>query len=410
MKRLLFVFITLVLVFFTSTGIIAQTRDTALKGKSKRIVDSLSKEMDVFDFLNKNFHFNLNAKPDTLKLKPTKFFFALMPTVGYTLESHFLGNVAINTSFYIGNADSTNLSIVNYNVIYTELHQFFLPIISNIWSKNNTINWLGDWRFYIYPSYTYGLGGNTTPCEADLIDYSYVRFYQEALVHFGSYCYFGGGVNYDNHFDIEEKGSNTTYDLYNQGAKKTTSSGPVVQFMYDSRTNINNPRDAFYGSITYRYNPTFFGSSQPWQSAFIEFKKYIRVSSYSHNVLALWSWNVFTFGGNAPYLDLPSTGWDIYSNSGRGYIQGRYRGQNMFYDEAEYRFRITCNGLLGGVLFVNAESVSNYPQNKFTTIDPGEGFGVRLKMNKYSDVNICLDYAFGLMGSQGLFFNLGEVF
>jgi len=31
-------------------------------------------------------------------------------------------------------------------------------------------------------------------------------------------------------------------------------------------------------------------------------------------------------------------------------------------------------------------------------------------MNEFSDVNLCIDYAFGLMGSNGFFFNLGEVF
>ena len=82
----------------------------------------------------------------------------------------------------------------------------------------------------------------------------------------------------------------------------------------------------------------------------------------------------------------------------------------MIYCEAEYRFRITKNGLLGGVLFANSESVSEYPGNKFVYINRGYGTGVRVKMNKYSDVNLCFDYGFGLMGSKGVFFNLGEVF
>jgi hypothetical protein len=82
----------------------------------------------------------------------------------------------------------------------------------------------------------------------------------------------------------------------------------------------------------------------------------------------------------------------------------------MVYLESEYRFRITRNGLLGGVVFANAESISQYPDNKFQYIDPGEGIGIRIKTNKYSDVNFCFDYGFGLYGSRGWFFNLGEVF
>ncbi len=34
----------------------------------------------------------------------------------------------------------------------------------------------------------------------------------------------------------------------------------------------------------------------------------------------------------------------------------------------------------------------------------------RLKLNKNSGANICLDYGFGQNGSSGIFVNIGEVF
>jgi hypothetical protein len=411
-NRFLLLFVFPLFLTYTGVEVTAQTKDSLTLHKSvkQKKADSLAREADVVDFLNTTFNWHLSSKPDTLKLRPGKLFYALIPAIGYTLESSWIANITFNTSFYTSNPDSTNISAINIGPAYTLLHQFILPVQSDIWLKNNKLNFLGDWRFYRYPSYTYGLGGNTLPWNSDLVNYSYLKIYQEVLGHFSSFYYFGGGYNMDDHFDIEEVGKNTSFESYNKGATQTVSSGPVLHFMYDSRKNVNNPRDAFYGSITYRYNTTVLGSTQPWQSVFVELKKYIRLSPASPNVLALWSWNVFTFGGNAPYYDLPSNGWDVNSNSGRGYIQGRFRGQNMLYDEAEYRFRITHNGLIGGVLFVNAESLSNYPGNRFTTISPGYGFGIRLKMNKYSDVNLCIDYGFGLMGSRGFFGNLGEVF
>lgn len=411
-NRYLTPLLILVFVFITSFSITAQHKDTIVQYASakERVADSLNRQQDIFDLFNKIFGAHISSKPDTLKLRPGKLFFALVPAIGYTLEGNWLANVSLNTSFYTANPSSTNLSTINYGTQYDLNHQLIVPVISDLWLKNNTINLLGDWRYYIYPSYTYGLGGNTSLSNSDLIDYSYIRFYQEVLGHFNSFFYFGGGFNYDDHFFIKEEGTNPDYNAYTRGATQTISSGPVVHFMYDSRSNINNPIDAFYGSVTYRYSPTVLGSTQQWQSVFLEFKKYIKLWPSSPNVLALWSWNVFTFGGNAPYFDMPSNGWDINNNSGRGYIQGRFRGQNMIYDEAEYRFRITGNGLLGGVLFANAESVTQYPNNKFEYIDPGYGVGLRLKMNKYSDVNLCFDYGFGIMGSRGLFVNLGEVF
>jgi len=79
------------------------------------------------------------------------------------------------------------------------------------------------------------------------------------------------------------------------------------------------------------------------------------------------------------------------------------------YLESEYRFAITQNGLLGGVVFGNIEKVYK-KWSDLHTIIPGEGAGIRIKLNKYSSTNLAIDYGFGVGGSHGLFFNLGEVF
>lgn len=163
-------------------------------------------------------------------------------------------------------------------------------------------------------------------------------------------------------------------------------------------------------NVVYRTNFTFLGSDGPWQMALVDLRKYVPFPKRSENILAFWSYNWFTFGGNAPYLDLPATGWDISSNLGRGYIQGRFRSKSLVYLESEYRFKILRNGLLGGVVFGNAQSVSNWPANNFDSIALGAGAGLRIKFNKYSRANVCIDYGFGQGGSQGVFVNLGEVF
>jgi hypothetical protein len=68
------------------------------------------------------------------------------------------------------------------------------------------------------------------------------------------------------------------------------------------------------------------------------------------------------------------------------------------------------NGFLGGVVFIKAQSVTEPVTNRFEAINPGCGAGLRIKLNKFSKTNICLDYGFGLHGSSGLFANLWEVF
>lgn len=80
----------------------------------------------------------------------------------------------------------------------------------------------------------------------------------------------------------------------------------------------------------------------------------------------------------------------------------------MTYFETEYRYRITRNGLIGGVAFFNVEKFFGNlkPYDDFL---PGYGAGLRIRLNKKSGANLCLDYGFG-KGSHGLYVNLGEVF
>jgi len=349
---------------------------------------------------------------DNSKIRPGKLLFAAVPAVGYTIQTGVTAIIAMNLSFYSGPANTTNLSSIALNPAYSlDHHQFLLPVIFNVWTKDNKLNLVGDWRYYKYPTYTYGLGGHTTLSDADLVDYSYSRIYQEVLKQIASsYFYAGMGYNMDYHWNIKEEGTGTDFAAYNGNAKKTMSSGLSLNLIYDSRKNLNYPENAFYGNFAYRNNSTLLGSNQNWQSVQLEFKKHIKFPQNSDNVLAFWNLNWFTFGGKPPYFDLPSTGWDSYSNTGRGYIQGRLRGPGMLYLESEYRFRITQNGLLGGVIFGNAESVSELQSKRFETILPGAGFGIRIKLNKYSKANVAIDYGFGTEGSQGLFFNVSEVF
>jgi len=371
-------------------------------------VINFHKQVDVIDLIKRTGLFHVNPKPDTT-LKKGKIYLALIPSPGYTLESQWIGILSLNASFYTADPRTTNLSTITGNLEYSIKNQVTIPVISTIWLDKNKINILTDYRYYVYPSTTYGLGGQTTINNADNVDYGFLQLSQEALFRIVPGLYGGAGYILDYHHNIKDYGDASNFAAYNGTTTRTTSSGPLVHIKYDTRDNINNPKDALFASITYRNNLTVLGSNNNWQSIAAEYRQYIRLTKHTKNVLALWSWNTFTFG-HAPYFDLPSTAWDNYNNTGRGYIQSRYRGANMMYLEAEYRFGITHNGLLGGVVFMNAETVSDYPGNRFTTIAPGEGVGLRIKINKHSGTNFCIDYGFGNEGSHGFFFNLGEIF
>jgi hypothetical protein len=135
---------------------------------------------------------------------------------------------------------------------------------------------------------------------------------------------------------------------------------------------------------------------------------YPRLPSRSNNVLAFWLYSWLTFG-KGPYHNLPATGWDTYGRGARGYLQGRIRAANQIYLESEYRFGLTRDGLLGGVVFLNG-TASAGPAETFGSLDTGGGLGIRIKFNKDSRTNLALDRAWGRAGSGGWFMGMSEVF
>jgi outer membrane protein assembly factor BamA len=355
-------------------------------------------------------------KIDSIQQKEGKLHISALPVAGYTLQTGFAGVLSSNFAFYASQQNQTNLSTILTSVTYSQYHQIIFPIQADIWTKGNGYNIITDWRYLHYPSLTYGLGGNSLADSGYNIDYGYLRLHQAILRTLARNLYGGVGYDLDYFWNIRELNppnqKPTDFDRYGL-SKSAVASGPSVHLLYDSRHNSINPEKGDYLSLIYRPNFTFLGSDNNWASLIMDARKYIPfpASNGNDNVLAFWSYDWFTLGnGHPPYLLLPSTGWDPYSNTGRGYIQGRYRSLNMLYLESEYRFGITGNGLLGGVVFANAQSFTQPGSDQYTYIQPGYGLGLRISLNKFSRTNLCIDYGWGTHGSQGFFVNLGEVF
>jgi outer membrane protein assembly factor BamA len=375
-------------------------------------VDSIPQK-DFGDLIKSLKRHGRQPKKDTLPPKVHPFELSIAPAVGYSLSSGVAGILATNTAFYLGDRATTNLSEVLANAIYTQYNQTNIPIEATIWTKNNHFNITADWRLMLYPQDTYGLGSKTTDADATNMNFTYIRLYQSILKNLGANWYAGMGYNLDYFMKttVDELPENRISDAEAYGIRpKSIASGVTLNVLYDSRKNPINPKGGEqYTNVVYRNNQQGLGSDNNWQSLILDMRKYVSLGNPRH-LLAFWSYNALTLSGNPPYQLLPSTGWDTYNNTGRGYIQGRFRGTNMLYLESEYRFPLTRNGLCGGVLFANGESFTEPTSHRFEAVSYGYGVGFRLKVNKHSDTNIGIDYGWGANHSRGFFVNLGEVF
>jgi len=375
----------------------------------KSVIDS-SKQKDVIDFLQKIFKKNT---PDNSRLHAKKLVFSVVPAVGLSLTTGFAADVTSNLAFYTSAKHKDNLSAIDLELVYDTKNQKIIDSRSEIWFDNNNYKLIADLRWEQYPIDTYGLGTTASNATDDPIVYNYIRSYATFFKRITGAFYGGIGYSYDYHYNIKQLGNvnGTVSDFTKYGfTKQSTSSGVVLNLLFDNRLNPINPLNGGYASIIYRDNFAFLGSDSHWQELLMDFRKYFKVSpDRNNNILAFWSILAFT-NGNVPYLDLPYTASDTYKNSGRGYPEQRFRGRNELYLEGEYRFGITKNGLLGGVVFTNAETFSEFQTNRFVKIAPAAGTGIRIKINKHSDTNVCIDYAYGIYGSRGIFVNLGEDF
>ena len=114
------------------------------------------------------------------------------------------------------------------------------------------------------------------------------------------------------------------------------------QIIHDSRDNPVNAYSGNYLNLAFRVNEVAFGSTQHSTMLYYEWRNYIGVSksNSAEIVIAFLVLGCFALRpGRLPYLALPAITWDTYNRSGRGYIQGRFRGNDMIYEEAEFRYQ-----------------------------------------------------------------------
>lgn len=396
-------FLTLLLTFCFLKTIYGQT------GSLKKKLE----EKDIREVFHKIFS---PRKPFNDNLEDTNYskkYYSIVPAIGYTLQTGFAGIISSNVAFYNDPVKDAKISTITASLTYSQYQQIIVPFQANIWSKRNRYNYITDIRFISYPSDIYGLGGRVDPNQGVTINFSGIKVHQTVMKAVLANLLVGLGIYYDNYWSIEtiDQVSRLENLIINKRlGKSETADGLAVRTIWDSRLNQINPKQGLYASLTYRTNYQALGSQHNSQVLQLDARTYFHFPANSNNVLAFWNFDWLVTGGIDPYLLLPSTGWDDNYNTGRGYIQGRFRGKQMYYGEGEYRFGVTRNGLIGGVVFFNLQTFSGELSKSYTALFPGYGLGLRVKVNKHSGTNLCLDYGFGDKGSKGFFVNLGEVF
>ena len=374
--------------------------------------------------------------------KDKRFRFFAIPLIAYDPATSLQLGLGGSFSLQLGKPEDTKLSAGVASLLYTLNQQFFVQYKGNIYFPHNKWFLQSDWRFYLFNLPTYTLGTNnqvaipTVPGYAAVLidpaaagvypmDYNWIRFYNVLSRRLTSSIHVGIGYHIDIHYSIMDDNllisNDTLYNtphyaystLHGFNPDQYVTSGVSANFVFDTRDDQVNAYKGVFVNVNYRYNATWLGSSKNSSVLWTEFRAYVPLSRRCpRHLLAFWYYGSFLVSGRLPYLDLMSISYDQMNSSGRGYAQGRYRGEDFVYGEMEYRFPISPKThILGGVIFTNVTTASNRDMQVplFGYFQPAAGVGLRIMVGKHDRTNIAIDFGFGNM-SQGIYVQTQEVF
>lgn len=406
-----------------------------LSAAQERGADTACPQRDLSDVIRKAMH-----KPPKLKSEKSSSLIAF-PIIGSNPATGFM--VGLGGQYAFKMPESSMYSMISGSLQATTKSQYLVIIKNNIYTKRERLFFTGDWRFQVFSQSTYGLGTNAP--EGGLLDYQFglaglettddslaqpmkydfLRFHQTMGFKIRKNMYLGVGLQLDGYGDINDQKlrlnpgdtlitSHYAYSKkYGFSTEKYYSSALHAAFVIDKRDNMIRPYTGYFLSLAWRGSMKWLGSEKNASMVNTEWRSYHNLSrSNPAHLIAFWLIGEFSPEGQFPYMTLPATSYDQRSRSGRGYTQGRFRGNNYTYGEAEYRFPISrCGGVWSGVAFVNATSANNPAQGLglFESIQPGYGLGLRIMLDKSTRTNLALDYGFGKR-SSGFYLAVSETF
>jgi hypothetical protein len=313
---------------------------------------------DIADVIRSLRHKPTKAEPQD----STHLMIAAAPVVAYNPASGVGIGAAGNVAFHKGPPETTRISSVVASLTVTSKKQLLFNGKFDVSSAGN--EWLlqGDNRIYLTSQDTFGLGTSTVPEDAINAKYNFFRFYEVGYRRLYRSLYVGAGLLYNHHSNVkadeayESVWPDSPYVTYSQARgfdlDSQSSAGTAVSVLVDSRDSAINPSRGAYVGVEYQtFFDGFLGGASSWQQLNVEARTYVRLNADARHRLAVWLSGNLVTGGEAPYFDLPATSMDTYGRSGRGYVQGRYRGERMAYGELEYRWTVMRSGLLGIVAF-----------------------------------------------------------
>jgi hypothetical protein len=173
-------------------------------------------------------------------------------------------------------------------------------------------------------------------------------------------------------------------------------------FNFDMREHQVNPYKGYNVSTKFSYYRKWMNSGNDFNKYEIIYNHYYKIKN-ERNIIAT-RLKATISGGDVPFQGQNVVGGDDI----RGYSAGKFRNNQIYTIQAEYRWRFYKKlGMVG--FFGLASAVDKIGDITTSELLPGVGVGMRYLVIPKERINIGIDIAKG-KGDWGLYFRIGESF
>lgn len=298
----------------------------------------------------------------------------------------------------------TKTSQVYAATIYTTQKQLFVGILGKIYLPQNKYMIDHEISFRSYPEKFWGIGNKSPDSVLDIYKYQQYYLFVHIMKQVRKNFYLGMRAQLQDIAKISYTQGGTFDNQIIVGRTPYKTVGIGGSITYDSRNDVFASTSGMFVQAQYIQFAKVIASDYQFNTVTLDFRKYTTV--FKNKVLAFQGYYSGSFGQNVPIRSLALFGG---SNSIRGYYRGRYRGNQAYYFQTEYRVPVYKR--LGAVAFCGVGDVANDFRNyDLNYLKYSFGTGLRFAVNKSERLNIRLDVAFARYGNKGLYLDIGESF
>ncbi|MBL0884668.1 MAG: BamA/TamA family outer membrane protein, partial [Chitinophagaceae bacterium] len=300
-----------------------------------------------------------------------------------SIETSWAAGGAASYTFHPFKDDSlSRTSNVQFGAIYSLRKQLVASLKGTQYLRNESWILNEQISFSSFPDKFWGIGKNTKDTDEEDYDFKQAYLYLHLMKKISPRLFVGVLYEYQRVWDIHYQPGG----LFDQqdviGRSNYHVSGLGLSFTYDSRNHAFWPDKGFFGQFYFNhYSPATF-SKYSFTNIVADFRKYLPAGKNA--VVATQAWFFGNIGSHIPLRSQAAFGGD---NIMRGYYHGRFRDNQQFAIQGEYRRDIYKR--FGLVAFAGFGNVSHtIDQLNVNNLKYSVGGGFRYALNKSEKLNL----------------------